>query len=90
MWSVISKLLLLSHGQATVERGFSINRQEEVENLVGESHIALRFIVDTVNSLGGNVLDVHSAHRRHKASLEHKRKMQASEERNALRNEKSC
>lgn len=91
LWSVISKLLLLSHGQATVERGFSINRQMEVENLVGETYVALRFIVDTVNSLGGNVLDVpmtpelmssvQSAHRRYKASLEQKRKEQANEER---------
>ena len=91
LWSVISKLLLLSHGQATVERGFSINRQVEVENLADESYIALRFIIDTVNALGGNVLDVpmtpelmssvQGAHRRYKSSLEKKQKERVNEER---------
>ncbi|KAL3204242.1 hypothetical protein MRX96_041305 [Rhipicephalus microplus] len=33
LWKVIRLLLILSHGQATVERGFSINRQVSVENL---------------------------------------------------------
>ena len=27
LWSVVKMVLLLSHGQATVERGFSVNRQ---------------------------------------------------------------
>ena len=81
----------MSHGQATVERGFSINRQVEVENLADESYIALRFIIDTVNALGGNVLDVpmtpelmssvQGAHRRYKSSLEKKQKERVNEER---------
>ena len=29
LWEVVSHLLLLSHGQASVERGFSINKQIE-------------------------------------------------------------
>ncbi|KAL3207145.1 hypothetical protein MRX96_010462 [Rhipicephalus microplus] len=33
LWKVIRLLLILSHGQATVERGFSVNRQVSVENL---------------------------------------------------------
>jgi len=31
-WPVVQKLLVLSHGQATVERGFSINKEVVVEN----------------------------------------------------------
>ena len=27
LWNIIKKLLILSHGQASVERGFSVNRQ---------------------------------------------------------------
>ena len=27
LWSVVKMILLLSHGEATVERGFSVNRQ---------------------------------------------------------------
>ena len=74
-----------------MERGFSINRQVEVENLADESYIALRFIIDTVNALGGNVLDVpmtpelmssvQGAHRRYKSSLEKKQKERVNEER---------
>ena len=33
LWSVIRKLLLLSHGQASVERGFCLNRQIEKDNM---------------------------------------------------------
>jgi len=33
LWSVIKSLLILSHDQATVEKGFSINRQIIVENM---------------------------------------------------------
>ncbi|GBL92251.1 hypothetical protein AVEN_35807-1 [Araneus ventricosus] len=32
LWKVVEMLVLLSHGQATVEKGFSINRKVEVEN----------------------------------------------------------
>jgi len=30
LWTVAKQLLLLSHGQATVERGFSVNKEIEV------------------------------------------------------------
>ena len=33
LWNIIKKLLILSHGQASVERGFSVNRQMMVENM---------------------------------------------------------
>ena len=49
----MKNLLLLSHGQASVERGFSINKEIEVENLAEESVVAQRVICDTVMSLGG-------------------------------------
>ena len=32
LWSVIKLMLTLSHGQATVERGFSVNKELSVEN----------------------------------------------------------
>ena len=34
LWSVICNLILHSNGQASVERGFSLNRQIETENLI--------------------------------------------------------
>ena len=33
LWKVVKLLLALSHGQATVERGFSSNKEVMVENL---------------------------------------------------------
>ena len=42
---------MLSHGQATVERGFSVN--VEVENLKDQSVVVQRLICDYVKSVGG-------------------------------------
>ena len=36
-WRLVERLLLLSHGQATVERGFSVNKQCTAENLLKKS-----------------------------------------------------
>jgi len=46
-------LLLLSHRQATVERGFGINKQVETDNLSVESVVAKRTIGDYVSYVGG-------------------------------------
>ena len=43
LFSVVKLILILSHGQATVERGCSVNKEVEVENL--KEH--------TLNSVGG-------------------------------------
>ena len=53
MWSVIKLLLLLSHGQASVERGFSVNTEVSVEHLAETLLIAQRTIVDHISSVGG-------------------------------------
>ena len=51
--NVVKMLLVLSHGQATVERGFSINKQVETDNLTEQSLVAKRTICDYVNFVGG-------------------------------------
>ena len=33
LFSDVKRILILSHGQATVERGFSVNKEVEVESL---------------------------------------------------------
>lgn len=53
LWKVVQQLLLLSHGQATVERGFSINRQIEIENRKEKSYVAQRIVCDHVQAVGG-------------------------------------
>jgi len=50
---VFKLLLTLSHGQAAVERGFSVNKEVEVENMKHETVVAQRLICDYVRSVGG-------------------------------------
>ena len=50
---VVKICLVLSHGQATVEHGFSINKEVETENLKEQSITAQRLICDYVKSVGG-------------------------------------
>lgn len=83
LWDVVQKLLLLSHGQAAVERGFSVNRQVAVENLKDVSYISKRMICDAVVKYGGIFkvpinrdmrVAVASAHRRYVEYLEKQKK----------------
>ena len=53
LWTVIKSLLTLSHGQATVERGFSTNKEVSVDNLQERSFVALRQIDDHVKAVKG-------------------------------------
>ena len=53
LWGVVKQLLLLSHGQASVERGFSINREVTDDNLKKNSLIARRHIVEVCQQYGG-------------------------------------
>ena len=57
LWKVVELPLALSHGQATVECGFSSNKEVMVENLAQHSLVAQRVICDHVRSVGG-VLNV--------------------------------
>ena len=53
LWKVVSMCLLLSHGQASIERGFSINRQMEEDNLEGHSIVNMRAVYDFIKFVGG-------------------------------------
>lgn len=53
LWSFSKKLLLLSHGQATVERGFSINKEVETCNMQEETMVSHRLICNYVSICGG-------------------------------------
>ena len=53
LWIVIKQLLLVSHGQATVERSFSVNREIEVENMARSKFAAKRMVCDHIHSVGG-------------------------------------
>jgi hypothetical protein len=53
LWNVVQMLLLLSHGQASVERGFSVNKELEVVNLQKGTYVTQRIICDHIRSVGG-------------------------------------
>jgi hypothetical protein len=57
LWCVMRLVLILSHGNASVESGFSINSDFLVENLHEESLIAQRQLYDGILAAGG-VLNV--------------------------------
>lgn len=46
LWDVCRKILLLSHGQTTVERGFSTNKEVEICNMHEDTVIAHRLVCD--------------------------------------------
>jgi len=46
--NVVRMLLVLSQGQAAVERGFSINKQAEEVHLQAETFVTRRIICDHV------------------------------------------
>lgn len=53
LWKVVKLVLVLSHGQASVEKGFSVNKEVMVENLKEHSLIAQWIIIDHVKHVGG-------------------------------------
>lgn len=57
LWELVKCLLVLSHGQAGVERGNSINNEIMAYNLKERSVVALRVIYDYIQCCGG-VLNV--------------------------------
>lgn len=78
LWDVVKQLLLLSHGQASVERGFSINKELLLENLKEKSVVAQRVIHDHISFEGGirnvvfskSLLSVRSARQKYMLYLD--------------------
>ena len=89
LFSLIKMLLVLSHGQASMERGFSVNKEVEVENLMKQSVVAQRVVCEAVKSAGGvseiklvNELmtSCSLARQRYTAHLEKAKELKKSEE----------
>ena len=86
LWGVVRELLLLSHGQAAVERGFSLGKSLSRENQLPETIICQKLVKDFVISSGGlqhivvtkeMVAFASGAHRRYQDDLERKRQESA-------------
>ena len=88
LWKVIGTLLLLSHGQAAVERGFSLNKNVAVDNLSEQNLVNLRVVKDHIIAVGGvknvvvskELLASSSARQRYEADLLSKRNSQLSDD----------
>ena len=57
-WEIFKFVFTLSHGQASIERGFSINKELLVENLQEESIVCQRMVYDHVNCSGESITEV--------------------------------
>lgn len=52
-WNIVKKLLILSHGQASIERGFSVSKDCLKNNMSEKTLVALRVVNDALaNELG--------------------------------------
>jgi hypothetical protein len=99
LWSVVQTLLILSHGNASVESGFSINTQMLVENMHEESLVGQRQVFDAVKAAGG-ILSVEIAKRmlqyvrlarsRYHEALEKKKAEKANEKRKCDANKRAA
>ncbi|GFO41181.1 AAK AK-HSDH: amino acid kinase superfamily aak domain-containing protein [Plakobranchus ocellatus] len=96
---VINIVLLLSHGNADVERGFSVNKEASVENLLEESLVARRLICQYVSDSGSCMSQVlitkemlqssSQAWHRYSNALAEKKRKERKEEQNSSRKRKS-
>ena len=92
LWSVVKCVLVLSHGNANVESGFSVNGEMLMENLHEQSLVAQRQVYDAVLAAGGvtavevdkSLLQfVRSSHSRYLECLRKKRLSTHDEEQKA-------
>ena len=51
LWNIFKMLLSISHGQASVERGYSVNKDMLIENLHEKTVVALRTVHDSIPTL---------------------------------------
>lgn len=80
LWTVVKMVLTLSHGNASVESGFSVNNDILVENMKENSLIALRRTYDAIKSKGGVASVVVTPEMLQNAKLSRQRYHQALEE----------
>ena len=94
LWSVVQMALLLSHGQASVERGFSVNKETLQDNQMEASVVANGIICDAVRDCGGiqnvNISKemmsyVKNARMKYRRELEAKKEKEKDEEKGRKR-----
>ena len=51
LWDIFKMLLTILHGQASVERGYSVTKDRLIENLQEKNVVALRTVHDSISTL---------------------------------------
>lgn len=95
LWDVLLMIFTLSHGQATVERGFSVNSEMLSVNMAEKTTVACRFVYDTIKGNADHFSElpftprlkrnVRAARMRYQLYLEDQRKLTADEEKSSKR-----
>ena len=83
-WYVCKFVFVLSHGQSNIKRGFNVNKEILVENLLAMSLLSQQIIHDYMNAAGKEshdfdidrdlLLDCKGAHSRYTTYLDEKKK----------------
>lgn len=58
LWHCVKLILILSHGNAFVESGFSVNKEMLVENMHQETLVGLRTVWDQISYHGGSIMKI--------------------------------
>lgn len=58
LWSIVQKMLILCHGQACIERGFSVNKSVAEVNMSKSTLIAFRKVYDALKQMECKVHDI--------------------------------
>ena len=88
LFEVVKIVLILSHGNAHVERGFSVNKECIIDNLKEETLIAYRTVYDAINMHDGVenvpipkklIHYARNAHDKYKESMDAYKKSQSAD-----------
>ena len=69
LFAAVKLLVVLSYGQSSVERGFSVNKETSVDNVSPRTVIAKRVVCDHINAVGGVLKVALTKELLHSASL---------------------
>ena len=78
-WKVVKMILILSHGNAAVESGFSVNKELLVENMEEDTIVAQRVVFDAIRVAGMAVTKVDISNKTTIASLQQQKKQKLAE-----------
>ena len=95
---VVRFVLIVSHGNARVESGFSVNGEILLPNMFGETIVAQRFVHEAIQKVGGTtkveitnemIKSVKASHKRFNSANEEKKKCQSEAQKKIVEKRKA-